>query len=195
MDFLKLWFLGYRKPIKFVEILQGKPAPQWGLYAQILRGLLDSLLLYLPLSLLGRIPPTPPYLTFFQTEDYFTVLIFLTPFVFITQWLLGAAVIHMLLRLHNRPSSIDQILTLTGMASLVIAAFLLVWDWSWLLIGFGNQYILGISHLVIDIWYFVLVITGLKKILGVPYWMGFYLNLLSIVVTFPLTILFMRSPF
>ena len=195
MSFLQLWRIGYQNPAKFAEKLQEQPAPQWGFYALIIRILLVSLLLYLPLSCLDRVPPIPSYLTFLSTETYYTALIFLTPIVFILEWLLGGSVIHLLLRFHNLPSAIDQILNLTGMASLVVAAVLLLWDWVWLSLDVGNQYWLGISHLLIDSWYLVLFIVGLKKEFDLPFLTGFYLSVASFLVTFPLAVLFMRAPF
>ncbi len=195
MHFFQLWRIGYQHPAKFAEELQKQPAPQWGFYALIIRSLLVSLLLYLPLSCLDRVPPIPSYLTFLSTENYYTTLIFLTPIVFILEWLLGGSVIHLLLRFHNLPSNIDHILNLTGMAGLVVAAVLLLWDWVWLGLDVGNQYWLGISHLLIDSWYLVLLIVGLKKGLDVPFLTGFFLSLASFLVTFPLAVLIMRAPF
>ena len=151
MNFAQVWYTGYINPARFVDALKSKSAPHWGFYAQVLRGLIDSLLLYLPVALLRRQPPTPSYLTFIPSDQYYITLIWLTPLVFMAEWLLGAVVIHVGLRLSKLQSDIDQILNLTGMAGLVIAAFLVVWDWFWFAMGGANQYFLGISHLIIDI--------------------------------------------
>ena len=56
MDYLNVWLMGYGPPKKFIIALRAKPAPHWGLYAQVWRGLMDSLLIYLPVTLLGRHP-------------------------------------------------------------------------------------------------------------------------------------------
>jgi len=167
MEFLRVWSTGYTNPARFVERLEGQPAPHWGLYAQLLRALLDSLLLYLPLSLLGRIPPTPSYLPSPPTESYYGALVWLTPLVFTIQWLLGGGVIHLLLRLSGRASDVDQILNLTGMVTLVAGGFLLLWDWIWILAGGMTQHFLGYSHLLIDLWGLVLVVVGLRRALRV----------------------------
>jgi hypothetical protein len=53
MSFFRVWFTGYWKPAKMIEYLRSKPAPHWGLYGQLLRAALDSLLTYLPLALMG----------------------------------------------------------------------------------------------------------------------------------------------
>ena len=194
MHFFPSWLTGYASPKKFAQGLKDAPAPQWGLYALLLRGGLNSLLLYLPLALMGRTPPTPSYLTFLPTDKYYMVLVLLAPIVFLTQWLLGGSVIHLALRLGKIPSDIDAILNLTGMASLVVGGFLLLWDWIWLAAGIGNQYLLGISHLVIDIWGVLLIVTGLQKLLDVPVLQGILLTLLSTLSAMPLAVMFMRSP-
>jgi hypothetical protein len=195
MNFAQVWFTGYVNPGRFVDAVRSKPAPHWGFYAQVLRSLMDSLLLYLPVALLRRQPPTPSYLTFIPTDQYYIALIWLTPLVFMAEWLLGAGVVHVVLRLSKPPSDIDQILNLTGMAGLVIAAFLIVWDWFWFVVGGTNQYFLGISHLIVDIWWFVITVIGLKRILGVSVWLGIVLSVLAFVSAMPFAIIFMRAPF
>jgi hypothetical protein len=192
--FIGLWFKGYINPVAFATGLAGRPAPYWGFSAQLLRALLDSLLLYLPLSLLGRIPPTPSYIPWIDTGHYYGFLVLLTPLVFTVQWLLGGAAIHLLLKMNQRASDFDLILNLTGMVTLVVGTFLLLWDWLWIGLGGINQYWLGTSHLLIDIWALVLISVGLKKILHVPVLFALIATLVSIAVTFPLAVIFMRSP-
>ena len=194
MTFFRLWLMGYTNPVKFIDQLKTKPAPRWGFSAQLLRALLDSLLVYLPLALLGRVPPTPSYISFIPTERYYAVLIGLTPLVLIAELLLAVSFLHLALRLMGRASSFDQILNIGGMAALIVGTVLIPWDWAWVLIGGANQYFLGISHLVISLWATLIMVLGLQRILGVPVWLGIVLSLLSIPVTLPLAILFMRSP-
>ena len=193
-DFFRIWLTGYVNPAKLIDGLAGKPAPHWGLYAQTLRALMDSLLLYLPLSLMGRTPPTPSYLSFIATEKYYGALVWLAPIVLTAQWLLGGSVIHTALRLSGRSSDIDQILNITGMGTLVVGAFLVIWDWVWTLAGGMDQYWLGCSHLLIDIWGAIIVVVGLKKLLKVPAWLGAIAYMLAIASAMPLAIMFMRSP-
>jgi hypothetical protein len=195
MNFAQAWFIGYVNPRKFADVLKSKPAPHWGFYAQVLRSLMDSLLLFLPVALMKRQPPTSSYLTFIPTDQYYMALIWLTPFVFMAQWLLGAALVHVALRLARLPSDMDQILNLTGMAGLVIGAFLVVWDWFWFFVGGANQYFLGISHLIIDVWWFVIVVTGLKRICGVPTKYGILMSVLAFAAALPFAIIIMRAPF
>ena len=96
MNFFQVWLTGYIHPARMVEQLRDKPAPQWGLGGQLGRGLLDALLPYLPLWLLGRQPTTPSYLTFLPTEQYYGALVLLAPVVLLV------AVVHVILELSGR---------------------------------------------------------------------------------------------
>ena len=194
MSFVRVWFTGYYNPAKMIEQLLSKPAPHWGFYGQFLRAALDSLLLYLPVALMGRIPPTPSNLAFLSTERYYWHLVWLSPIILGADWLLASAFTHVVLRLTGRQSDFDQILNIGGMATIVVGAFLLVWDWAWFASGGVNQYFLGITHLAISLWAVVIGAIGLKKILGVPIWLGVILTFLGIPIAMPFGIMFMRSP-
>jgi hypothetical protein len=195
MSFVRVWFTGYYNPVKLVDQLRSKPAPQWGFYGTFLRAALDSFLLYLPLALMGRFPQEPSNLAFLPTEHYYWHLIWLTPIVFGAQWFLWPAFTHVVLRFIGQRSDIDQLLNIYGMSALVVGAFLLLWDWFWFAVGGVNQYFLGISHLVIVLWSFVIETIGLKRILGVPIWLGAILSFMDLPLSIPLAIMFMRSPF
>lgn len=193
-SFFRVWLTGYVNPAKFIDGLAGRPAPHWGLYAQLLRALMDSFLLYLPLFLLGRTPPTPSYLPFIATDEYYGALVWLAPIVLTAQWLLGGALMHVALRLSSRPSDLDHILNITGMVTLVVGAFLVLWDWAWIIAGGMDQHWLGYSHLMIDVWGVAITVMGLTKLLGVPVWLGVGVYMLAIASAVPLAIMFMRSP-
>lgn len=194
MDFIRLWLTGYVNPARLVDELRERPAPHWGIYAQLVRALLDSLLVYLPVALMGRVPPTPSFLSFIPTDRYYFAEIWLAPPVLMAELLIGAAFLHVLLRLMGRASSFDQVLNLIGMSALVVGALLIPWDWAWIAIGGVDQIFLGISHLVINLWGVLIVVLGLKRMLGVPVWQGVLLNLLGIPLTLPIAMMFMRSP-
>jgi hypothetical protein len=194
VSFVRVWLAGYYNPKKMIEELRSRPAPQWGFYGQLLRAAMDSLLVYLPLALLGRVPPTHSNLSFIPTEQYYWHLIWLSPLVLGAVWLLAPAFTHVVLRLTGRHSDFDQILNINGMATIVVGAFLVVWDWAWFALGGLNQYALGTSHLVISLWVVVIGAIGLKGILGVPTWLGALLSFLGIPIALPFGIMFMRSP-
>jgi len=195
MNFIQVWIAGCTNPKKFIDELRTKPAPHWGIYSTVLRGLMDSLLLYLPISIMGREPPTPSYLTIFPSESYYNTLIWITPLIFMMQWLLSAAIMHTFFRLRNISSDFDQILNITGMSGLVIGFVLLIWDWFWFFVGGVDQYILGISHLIIDIWWFALVVFGIKQVLGISKRLGITACIFSFIGVFPIAVIFMRAPF
>ena len=194
MSFIRLWLTGYVNPVKLVDELRLKPAPHWGLLAQLVRAFMDSFLLYLPLSLMGRVPPKPSNLFFIPTEHYYSALIWLSPIVLIAELMMVAAFIHIVLRLTGRHSDFDQIVNISGMAALVVGAFLVPWDWAWFTIGGVDQNFLGISHLVVDLWAVLISVLGLKRTLGAPVWLATLLSILALPVNLPLAIMFMRSP-
>lgn len=194
MGFFRVWLAGYYSPAQVVEGLKGAPAPQWGVYAQVFRALLDGLLLYLPLTLMGRQPSTPPYLSIFSAEGYYGTLVWLAPLFLVGQWLMLSALVHVLLRLLGRRSDLDQILNITGMAALIVGAFLVVWDWVWIAAGWHDEVLLGLSHMVLVLWGAAIMVLGLKRILDVPIWLGVVLNVIWMVAGWPLAALVMRSP-
>jgi hypothetical protein len=195
MGFLRVWLTGYYSPNRLFEELRSKPAPHWGLFAQFLRGVLDSLLLYLPVYFMHREPPTPSFLPFVPTEGYYLALVWLAPVVLVAQMLMGAAVIHVLLRLLGRESDIDQIINIVGMAALIVGTVLIPWDWAMYALGVANQYVLGVSHLVIALWAIAIEAVGLKRILEVPVGLAIVLAITTIPVGLPFAVMFMRSPF
>ena len=195
MNFFQLWLTGYVKPKRFIDELKSKPAPHWGFYAQLLRAIFDSLLVYLPVALMGRIPPMPSYISFIPTEHYYAALIWIAPFVLLTILLIQSVVIHVILRLMGRHSDIDQIINIIGMSALIIGAVLIPWDWAMYVLGLADQYFLGISHLIISLWAVVIIAVGLRRILSVPLWLSIILSVITFPAALPFAMMFMRSPF
>jgi hypothetical protein len=195
MSFVRVWLTGYYSPVRMIEQLRSKPAPQWGFYGVFLRAALDSLLLFLPLALVGRIPSEPSNLAFLPTEQYYWHLIWLSPIVFGAQWLLWSALSHVVLGLTGQRSDVDQILNIYGMSAIVVGAFLIVWGWVLFALGDANPYVFGVSHLIIVLWSVAIQTIGLKRRLGVPLWPGAILSFLDIPLSMPFGIMFMRSPF
>jgi hypothetical protein len=194
MDFLRIWLIGYLNPSGMVEELAKRPAPRWGFYGQLCRAMLDSLLLYLPLALMGWEPSTPSYLSFLSNDVYYAASVFLMPFFLLAQWLLLSVTVHGVLRLGGWQSDVDQILNITGMAALVVGAFLVVWDWGYILLGGRDPVLLGVSHLVLDIWVVYITVIGFRRVLGIPTWLAILLNVLWLLLGLPLAILFVRGP-
>jgi hypothetical protein len=156
---------------------------------------MDSLLVYLPVHLMGRTPPMPSYLSFIPTEQYYFALIWLAPLVLILILLVQSVVIHVLLRLTGQRSDIDQLINLIGMSALVVGALLVLWDWAMYALGVADQYFLGITHLVLSLWAVAIMVIGLRKWFSVPRWLGIVISLILIPIALPFAMMFMRSPF
>ncbi len=194
MNYVTLWFTAYINPRRFADELDTKPAPKWGFYAALQRGLMDSVFTYLPVFLLGRTPPTPSNLSFIPTEKYYGALVILAPIVLLAEWLFAGSLMHLILRLSIKRSDIDKILNISGFTALAIGSIIIVWDGLWLLLGGIDQNTLGISHLVIDIWAIIITTVALKRLINVPVWLGILLNIIGMAVSMPFAIMFMRSP-
>jgi hypothetical protein len=136
----------------------------------------------------------PSALTFLPTETYYTSLVYIMPLFLMLQWLMLSALTHLILRLLGRRSDLDQLLNIGGMAALVVGAWLVVWDWAYILVGGQDFYFLGISHLVFSIWGILITILGLRRILDVPVWLGLLLYLVNMVFGYPLNMIFVRPP-
>ncbi len=194
MGLLQLWFASLFRPSRAFEEFKRKPAPQWGLYATLLRVLLILLVWYLPLYLLDVKPSPPSYLTFVPTENYYAASMIIYPLYNLAIWLLFGAFVYVILRLGGWKSDIDQILNLGGIGGLVFQPVLSLLDWIEFALGLHNApMVLGISHLVIDLWLIVWMAKGYNKILGLPTWLGAALILLVIIVAVPLNALFLRG--
>jgi len=194
MGLLQLWFAALFHPSRAFEELKRKPAPQWGLYATLLRALFIILIWYLPLYLLGVKPSPPSYLTFVPTENYYAASMIIFPLYNVAIWLLFSAIVYVILRLGGWKSDIDQILNIGGIAGLVFQPVISLFDWIGVVLGWHSlPVVLGISHLCIDIWVIVWVAKGYNKILGLPIWLSAGLTLLVTIVNVPLAMLFLRG--
>ena len=194
MDFLRLWLSGYTRPSAFVDGVIEKPGWVYGFAGQGVRVVLDSMLLYLPAALLGRMPQQPPLLPI-PADRYFWFLVFAAPTIIFVEMLLSALSSHVILRVMRRESDLGFLVNIGGMCALVVGAALVLWDWSWFAIGFYNQYFLGITHLILDVWAIYLTVLALKRRLGVPIPLGIALNIIGVIVALSLAVPFMRASF
>ncbi len=191
---LQLWLAALFHPSRAFEEFRCKPAPQWGLYATLLRALFIMLIWYLPLYLLGMKPSPPSYLTFVPTENYYAASMIIFPLYNVAIWLLFSALAYVVLRLGDWKSDIDQILNIGGIAGLVFQPVISLLDWIGIVPGWHSlPVVLGISHLCIDCWVIVWVAKGYNRILGLPIWLGAGLTLLVTIMNIPLAMLFLRG--
>jgi hypothetical protein len=75
-----------------------------------------------------------------------------------------------------------------------VGALLLVWDWVWIGIGWENEVLLGISHLILVIWAIVITTLGFRQILGLSTRLAIGLNIVWLILGEPLGVLFIRAP-
>lgn len=107
-------------------------------------------------------------------------------------YLLGAAIIHVSLRLTDRTSDIDRILNIGGLANLIVMPSLLLSDWVLIVLSRYDFAIVGITHPLVAVWSLLLVTIGLSQLLGIGMKLAFGLTLLSQIVTIPLLAIFAR---
>jgi hypothetical protein len=112
MGLLQLWFVALLHPSRAFEEIKLMPAPQWGLYATLLRALFIILIWYLPQYLPGVKPSPPSYLTFVPTENYYATSMIIFPLYNEAIWLWFSVLAYVILRLGGWKSDIDQILNI-----------------------------------------------------------------------------------
>lgn len=195
VELVTLWLTGYSSPARFADRLAAQPGPRLGVQAQVLRASLDSLLVYLPVALMRRTPPSPPPFGFVSADHYYWFLVIFGPAVLLCEMLIATAFIHVTLRLFGRRSDFGGVANLVGMSALVVGTVLIPWDWAWFALGHADQYFLGLTHLVLSLWATVLIVVGLRRNMGVPVPLGLALSIGAVAVSLPLAIVFMRSPF
>lgn len=191
---VKTWFSGYFRPSKMVSDLGNQQSPLLGLWATLLRGLMNSFLLYLPLVLLGRKPSMPSFLPFVRTQDYFLFLTVIAPLFFILQWLYLSGSIYLILRILRRECSFHHILNTFGLVSLVVGSVLILWDWPWIILQSKNYVLLGMSHIAVDVWAIALAAVCLRTILGIGMRLAVLLSIAWVALSLPPAMLIMRSP-
>ena len=192
MNLMRLWQIGLLHPARAFDAIRSKPAPQWGFWIVVFFNVIISLVTILPLVLLGHPPLMPSALTFLPTESYLAAEIFFLPILRVAVYLLGAAIIHVGLRLLNRTSDIDQILNIGGLATLIVMPPLLLSDWSLIVLNRYDFAIVGITHPLITVWGLLLCTIGLTRLLGVETKWAFGLSLVSQCATIPLLAIFAR---
>jgi hypothetical protein len=194
-EFLKTWLAGYYSPARFADGLRSAPVLRWGFAATLVRGVLDSLLLYVPAALRGARPWPGSFIPVLPNEHYFAHLIWLAPLFLLFSWLWQGSVAYAVVRLARRTCDFDRVLGIGGMAALVVGAFLAVFDPLWILAGLRSQVALGLVHFGFALWAFVLMVVGLRRLLDVPVWLGVVIGIATAVVGYPFNILVMRAPF
>ena len=187
--------LGYWNPARFAEAVREAPGPGWGLLAVLIRAAMDSVFIYLPPALLGWQPWPSPTITLLRAETYYWFLVWFTPVYMLFLWVYLAGATHVVLRLTGRRTDMDFILNVGGFVQLVVGAALVAWDWGNFALGMRNPVALGITHWILAQWGTVLVVVAYRKFLDLPMWYTLGLYVFTALISYPMVMLVMRSPF
>jgi hypothetical protein len=193
--FLKIVGLGYWNPARFAGAVRDLPGPGWGLLAVLIRAAMDSLFTYLPPALLGWQPWPAPTISLLKPETYFWFLVWFTPLYMLLLWVYLAGVTHVVLRLTGRRTDMDFVLNIGGFVQLVVGAVLVAWDWSCYGLGLRSPIALGITHWILAQWGTVLIVVAYRKFLDLSVGYTLALYVFSALVSYPVSMLVMRSPF
>lgn len=195
MSISKIWLNSYLHPRQALDEIARLTNPRYGAIYALTRGVMLSLLFYLPLYLLKIQPITPAYLEIFDTPDYFLYAVFLWPIFGVVGWVYLNGFVYVVLRLLDYPASFDQILNLGGLLSLTIGVVLLLFDWLMILIRFHTSAgFMGIAHVMIaDPWAITLTAIYYKEYFGVPVWLSITLGIAQRILWIPFAMVFIRS--
>jgi len=193
MAFFRLWLRGITNPRAAFDELGQKPAPAWGFWAIVVRFVITSLTSILALHLLNRQPFVDSYLTFLPADRYYAAQIFFLPIFGLAGWLLGGAVVHLLLRLAGKPSSLDWILNVIGWALLTVMPAVWLLDWIAIALDVYGAGLTPLVHAAISLWEVALIGVGLSKMEGIRFWPACLLGLIvKGGVLIPLAAIFVR---
>lgn len=190
MSLLRLWWTGVSRPAKAFTELKLKAAPAWGFRVVLIFNLLICLTTVLPLHLLRQPLFLDSWLTFLSNENYRLAELFFLPPLRVVVWTIGAAAIHLGLRLSKQASNFDLLLNVGGLGYLIVMPFVLLSDW--LLIAFDAYWLAEYTHPVAALWGMILTVIGLKKLLEVKTAPAIGLALISLVVSIPPLAIFAR---
>jgi hypothetical protein len=190
--FLHLWFLAIIRPRRAYDLLLDAPAPEWGLYAILVRFVGTAITSILALHLLGRRPFVPPYLTILNEANYYLAEIFFLPLFGTAAWLLSSALVHVILRLSGIDDHLDWVMNVIGFSLLVVMPVVWLVDWATIAVdAYGANSTIPI-HAAVSIWEVALMAVGFRKIqrlswvaaaiLGVIVKAGVYIPLAAIFV-------------
>lgn len=191
----KIWIKSYLHPRQAMDEIAQLTSPRLGTIYALARGVMLSLLFYLPFYLLKFEPITPAYLDIFDTPDYYLYAVFIWPVFGVLSWVYLSGVAYIILRLQGYPADFDKILNLSGLLTLTIGVVLLIFDWLMVLIGnHTSAAFMGIAHILIaDPWAIALTSIFYKKYFGVPVWLSVVLGILVRLLWIPIGIVYIRS--
>jgi Yip1 domain len=165
MGLLQLWLAALFHPSRAFEEFKRKPAPQWGLLAVLTRFIPTSLIVTLPLFLLGREPFTPSSLTFLTTNNYYIAQVFFLPIFGLTIWLLMSAFAYVVMRLAGKGSDFDQVLNIVGVGMLIPIPVVWAWDVTMIALNLYQLPVMAVSHTLFQLWEASIEAVGFVRLL------------------------------
>ena len=193
MNYFQLYLAGVFHPARAFDEIRSRPAPLWAFKVLLFFNLLISATSTLARYLLGYGPMMPSSLTFLPDENYLLAQIFFLPMVRMLAWLLGAAVIHLGIRLAGKPSNMDQILNIAGVIYLVVMPYTFLIDWTAIALNAFNSQVIVVLHGVVDlVWSLALQVIGLRQLLGIETRLALIASVISAAVGVPLLALLAR---
>lgn len=195
MSFISIWLNSYLHPQRALDNLAEQNTPRYGAGYTLIRGVMLSLLFYLPFYYLNFEPLTPTYLQILDTPDYFLYAALIWPVFGLLSWVYLSGVIYLLLRLLGYRANFDQLLNVGGLIGLTIGVVLLIFDWLMVALGFHNSALfLGVAHVLIaDPWSITLSAYFYRNYFGVPVWLSVLLGILVRLLFIPVAMLFIRT--
>ncbi len=167
MSFVAVWLTGLINPARSFEQLKGKPAPGWGFWAVLIRFVVTSIFVTLPLYLLGREPFTSSSLTYLATNNYYLPEMFFLPIFGVTIWLLMSAFAHVVIRLTGKRSDFDLILNIVGLGMLIPIPVVWAWDITMITLNMYVLPVMAISHSIFQLWETSIEAVGFIKLLRI----------------------------
>ena len=125
-------------------------------------------------------------------ENYYSAEIFFLPVFGFAIWLLGSAIVHLVLRLSGKASDIDQVLNIVGMGMLIPMPVVWLWDWTMIALDWYQITVMATSHSVFALWGVMLYSIGFKRILGLRTFLAIGLALAITIVYIALAMIFIR---
>ena len=192
-EFIRVWFLAIPKPISAFYMLEEKPAPVWGFISILVRFVGTSITSILALHLIKFRPFVPSFLSFLTDENYYRAEVFFLPFFGIGAWLLSSALVHLIIRISGRESTIDWIMNVIGFSLLVVMPVVWLLDWSGITFGFyGATFTIPI-HACVSFWEVGLMAIGFKRMENLSWAGALVLGLIVKAGVFiPLAAIFIR---
>ncbi len=193
MNYFQLYLTAVFHPARAFDEIRSRPAPLWAFKVLLFFNLLISATSTLARYLLGYGPMMPSSLTFLPDEHYLLAEIFFLPVVRMLAWLLGAAVIHLGIRLAGKPSDMDQILNISGVIYLVVMPYTFLIDWTSIALNVYGTGVIIILHGVVDlVWSLALGVIGLRQLLAISTKLALTVSLINVAVGIPLLALVAR---